>query len=137
METQVLNLFIVDDDKLTANTLQLYLKARFGSGVCISTFYDGESCLKNIEKDTHMVILDYFMKDENGLDVLKSIKTINPKTEVVILSGNEDIVIAIELFKAGAKDYVVKGIGSWKKVGNIINDSITKPIRVFIKGFFR
>lgn len=137
METPVLNLFIVDDDKLTANTLQLYLKARFGTGVCISTFYNGESCLKNLGKETNIVILDYFMKDENGLDILKSIKAINPKTEVIMLSGNEDIAVAIELFKAGAKDYVVKGIGAWKKIGNLISTIITKPIQVFIKGFFR
>ena len=137
METQVLNLFIVDDNKLTANTLELYLKSRFGSGVCISTFYDGESCLKKIGKDTNIIILDYFMKDANGLEVLKLIKNINPKTEVIMLTSNEDVAVAVELFKAGAKDYVVKGIGAWKKIGNMINDAITKPIRVFIRGFFR
>ena len=50
---------------------------------------------------------------------------------------DEDVAVAVELFKAGAKDYVVKGIGAWKKIGNMINDAITKPIRVFIRGFFR
>ena len=46
METQVLNLFIVDDNKLTATALEQYLKGRFGFELCVTTFYDGESCLK-------------------------------------------------------------------------------------------
>ena len=137
MGTQKLNLFIVDDNRLTATTLELYLKNRFGDGLHISAFYDGESCLKKIDKATDVVIIDYFMKDSNGLEVLKSIKTLNPKTEVIMLSNNEDIAIAIELFRAGAKDYVIKGFGSWKKIGNVINNFVTKPIRVIIKGFFR
>ena len=136
METQGSNLFIVDDNKLMVVDLQNYLQARFGNSIQISTFEDGESCLKRIDKETHIVILDYFLGGKNGLDILRSIKEINPRTEVIMLSSNENIAVAIETFRSGAKDYVLKGEGYWKKIIKLVNGMIVKPIHVIVRGFF-
>jgi DNA-binding NtrC family response regulator len=136
MENQEINLFIVDDDKLLAASLKHYLQTKFGNDLKTTIFNDGESCLEKIEKNTHIVILDYFMDGKNGLEILKSIKAVNPKTEVIMLSGNEDMAIAIETFRAGAKDYVAKGIDSWDKISNLIDSIIIRPIRIVVKGFF-
>lgn len=135
MKTQELNLFIVDDDKLLATDLKHYLQNKFGENIFISTFKDGESCLEKIDKNTHIVILDYFMDGKNGLEILKEIKAINSETEVIMLSGNEDMALAIETFRAGAKDYVVKGQGSWKKISKVINHILLTPIRVIVREF--
>ncbi|HWY38737.1 MAG TPA: response regulator [Bacteroidia bacterium] len=135
METQGLNLFIVDDNVLTVTALKQYLQNRFGISINISTFNDGESCLERIDKETHVVILDYYMKGKNGLEVLKSIKDINPKTEVIMLSGNENMALAIESFRAGATDYIIKGSGSWKKITKLVTHIITEPIRLMVKEF--
>jgi DNA-binding NtrC family response regulator len=135
METQKMNLFIVDDNLLVVADLKHYLGNRFGGDVNISTFENGEDCLAQVNKDTHIVILDYFMEGKNGVDVLKSIKTINPNTNVIMLSGNESMAVAIESFRAGAEDYVVKGIGARKKVTNLIYHIITEPIRIMIREF--
>jgi DNA-binding NarL/FixJ family response regulator len=135
MQTQGLNLFIVDDNKLLVMDLKNYLQTRFGVSIKVSTFSDGESCLEKVDKDTHIVILDYFMEGKNGVEVLKSIKEINPETEVIMLSGNEDIAVAIESFRSGANDYVVKGTGSWKKIAKIIEHIVTAPIRLLVREF--
>lgn len=135
METQGMNLFIVDDNELMLTDLKIYLQNRFGADVKISTFKDGESCLKKIDKDTHVVILDYFMEGKNGLEILKSIKEINPKTEVIMLSGNEDMALAIESFRMGAKDYVIKGRGAWTKITSLVEHIITEPIRILVREF--
>jgi DNA-binding NtrC family response regulator len=135
METQGLNLFIVDDNKLMVSTLKSYLTNRFGTDLRISTFHDGESALEKLSPDTHMVILDYYMEGKNGLDVLKSIKAVNPHTEVIMLSGNEDMGLAVESFRAGAKDYVVKGAGSWRKLNRLVYFRITEPVRRMVREF--
>ena len=135
METQGMNLFIVDDNESMVIVLKQYLQNRFGASLRILTFNDGESCLEKVDKETNIVILDYFMEGKNGLEVLKSIKAINPKTEVIMLSSNEDIGLAIETFRAGAKDYVVKGYGYWKRITKIVNYIITEPIRIMIREF--
>ena len=135
METIGTNLFIVDDDAILVTALKGYLQNRFGKSVHISTFTDGDSCLEKVDKGTDIVILDYFLGDKNGLDILKSIKAINPKTEVIMLSGNEDMALAVETFRAGAKDYVVKGRHSWVRVTKTVNYIITKPIRLMVDEF--
>ena len=133
MNTQKLNLFIVDDNKLMVTGLKNYLGTKFGSDINISTFYTGESVLKKVDQDTNIVILDYFLGEENGNDVLKAIKKINPKTEVIMLSRNEDIGVAIESFRKGATDYVVKGENSLTKISTLVYGIITYPIRMMVR----
>jgi len=135
MKTQQTNLFIVDDDELMVTALKQHLSKKFGEGIQISTFNDGDSCLQKVNKDTDIVILDYFMEGKNGLEVLKSIKSINPKTEVIMLSSNDDIALAVETFREGAKDYVIKGPGSWTTLVKGITYIVTEPIRIMVKEF--
>lgn len=135
METQALNLFIVDDNKSMVVALKHYIQSKFGNNVNISTFYDGESCVKEVNKNTDFVILDYFLEGKNGLEVLKEIKDINPKTEVIMLSSNNDIDLVIKSLKNGAADYVVKGPTAWKRVSTIISDVVTAPIRIIVREF--
>lgn len=135
MEKQGLNLYIVDDNISMVTVLKQYLQKRFGAGLNISTFYNGESCLKNIKPDTDIVVLDYYMNGKNGLETLKSIKEKNPKTEVIMLSSNEDIGLAIESYKEGASEYIVKGPSAWKKLVEIVNNIFTAPIRLMVREF--
>ncbi len=135
MKKQGINLFIVDDDKLVVSDLKIFLNYKFGSDLTISTFNDGESCLKQVDKNTDVVILDYFLNGQNGLEILKLIKDINPKTEVIMLSSNDDIALAIQTFRNGATDYVIKGQGSLKKIQKLIYRVITEPIRIIIREF--
>ena len=128
MKIQPINLYIIDDNKLMVLDLKVYLKHKFGEHINITTFENGESCLALIDKETHVVILDYFMTGKNGIDILKKIKTTNPKTEVIMLSTNEKMAVALEAFRAGAKDYVVKGVGYWKKIINLVKKEVSSLI---------
>ncbi len=135
METQKLNLFIVDDNRSLVVALKQFLQTKFGPNINISTFYDGESCLEKVNEGTHMVILDHFLNGKNGLEVLKLIKDINPKTEVIMLTSNDDIATAIESFRFGAKDYIVKGPSAWKRISHLVQHIITAPIRIIVREF--
>ena len=128
-------IYIVDDDQLMAISLKQFLEIRFGDSVRIEIFNDGESCLKEMHNRVDVVILDYFMKNENGLDILKSIKAINPKIEVIMLTSNEDMVIAIESLRAGAKEYIAKGSNSESKVMQMINYIIMSRLKFQISKF--
>ncbi len=135
MNAQAMNLFIVDDNKLTVNGLKQYLYNRFGRDLNISTFYSGESCLEKVDQNTNFVILDYFLKGKNGNEILKSIKKINPKTEVIMLSSNEDVGVAIESFREGATDYLVKNGDAWRKIIPHVHKAIVGPIRRMAKEY--
>jgi putative nucleotidyltransferase with HDIG domain len=53
-------------------------------------------------------ILDIQMPFISGSDLLESIKSIDPLTEVILLTGMNDTVLAVDLMKRGAADYLLK-----------------------------
>lgn len=55
-----------------------------------------------------VVTLDYRLPDMNGIEVLEQIKKKRPQTEVIIISEQQDVATAVELFRLGAYDYLVK-----------------------------
>ncbi|MDF2437911.1 MAG: hypothetical protein K0Q95_2287 [Bacteroidota bacterium] len=129
METQGINLYIVDDNRSMLVALRQYLSGRFGNKLRISTFEDGETCLKNINEFTDVVILDYFLQGKNGNEILKTIKELNPRTEVIMLSGNEDVGTAVESFRLGAKNFVVKNNNAWGKISVLLDTTIIRPFK--------
>jgi DNA-binding NtrC family response regulator len=98
-------------------------------------FNSGALALKNLNAQTGMVILDYKLKGENGNEVLKAIKLMNPKTEVVMLTSNEDIYVAIESFKKGVLDYIIKNNQAWKKINSTILTMLMYPVNILIREF--
>jgi DNA-binding NtrC family response regulator len=107
----------------------------------------GMKMIKACEPD--IVFLDYYLnsvvKDAmDGLDVLVEIKKILPETDVVMLSGQDKIQVAVEVMKYGAFDYIVKGetedevlkngIEHAKSHHNMKEEDITDEMKQKIKG---
>lgn len=135
MKTESLNLFIVDNNPFMIAGLKTYLENRFGSELNISTFTSGSNAIQQVNHTTDIVILDYSLTAENGNEILKSIKGINPKTEVIMHSSNEDIGVAIAAFRHGATDYVLKGEKSWKRLTSVVYNVIVYPVRIMVQEF--
>jgi DNA-binding NtrC family response regulator len=137
MELKQLNLFIVNNDPILISTLKVYLEDQYKNSLKISTFTDWESCLTAVSEDTDIVILDYILKNKNvGLKVLQAIKKINPMTEVIMFSSNQDVALAIDSIRLGAKDSIVKGRkGSLHKIISIVAIIVQAPIRILVKEF--
>jgi DNA-binding NtrC family response regulator len=133
MEAERFNILVVDDDEAMVFLLRNYLRKHFGNCLNIQTFNNGETCLDHINDRTDLVILDYYLKDQNGAEVLESIKMMNPLTEVIVFSSSEDITAAIESFRKGAKDYIRKDTRSLGKIALHIHKMLTEPISIFAK----
>ncbi len=140
MENQKLNVYIVDDNKMMAGSLRKYLKNRFGDKIDISLYFSGDSAMRMMHEHIHLVILDYYLNEKgkaskNGVEVLKGIKDHFPQTEVIMHTSNEDVAVAIESMRVGAKDYVIKGDRSWKRLQQLIERTVTQPIRTLVAEF--
>jgi FixJ family two-component response regulator len=48
------------------------------------------------------------LPDIQGDDLFKQIKTLYPDLPIIVISGQENISVAIDFLKQGAKDYIVK-----------------------------
>ena len=74
----------------------------------VESFQDGNSLLKKLRETPDVVTLDYRLPDSSGADLLKKIKSQYPAIEVIIISEQDEIEVAVELLKEGATDYLVK-----------------------------
>ncbi len=58
---------------------------------------------------TQLVILDLALPDSEGLETFIRLAEAAPDLPVVVLSGLQDVAVAIETVRLGAQDYLVKG----------------------------
>jgi FixJ family two-component response regulator len=97
--------FIVEDDNFYNSVISTYLKTK---GFEVHSFLSGEECLENNNFQPDIVLLDYILPGIDGLGVLRKLKTRDPKVEVIFLSGQTDIKVALEALHEGAYDYIMK-----------------------------
>jgi DNA-binding NarL/FixJ family response regulator len=104
-------IFFVDDDKMMLNLMEYTFKCR--EGYEVKSYFSGEECIKNIELNPQLIVMDYYMggHGENslsGLDTLKQIREKGKSTPVIILSREKSKDTIAEFIKYGAQKYVVK-----------------------------
>lgn len=102
----IFKVFIVEDDRVYAKTLQAHLSNL--SDCYFEVFETGKDFLNNLYRNPDFISLDYGLPDYNGLELLEKIKDINPDVPVVMVSSQEEVGIAVNLFKAGIFDYIIK-----------------------------
>lgn len=103
-----MNILLADDDKNFTKTLAGVLTLR-GHSVCEAP--DGLEALDKFRKGSfQLVLVDLKMPRMDGLELLKRIKQIEPKTAVVILTGYGTIRSAVDAIKDGAYDYLTKPV---------------------------
>jgi two-component system, NtrC family, response regulator AtoC len=128
-----LKIFIVEDDVLYCAMLEYHLS--LNPEFQVSIFHDAKSFLNALYQKPDVVTLDYSLPDMNGDAVLKEIKERSPETKTVIVSGQEDIKIAIDLLKKGAYEYIVKDEDTKERIWNTLqhlreNHELKKELEV-------
>lgn len=99
-------ILIIDDDKDICTLVSSFLAKK---GYEVTTSYNGEEAMAHLkEKEFELVLCDYRLPDTNGVEMIQRIKLVQPGAAIVIITGYSDVKTAIETFKHGASDYVVK-----------------------------
>lgn len=112
-------IFVIEDDKILARRMSYELE--LNPDFEVETFYDGESFLKQLNgRSPDAITLDYLLPDTTGAEVLQKIKDYDPNIPVLVVSGQKDVLTAINLMKHGAYDYLVKTDDMIKKLRNIM-----------------
>lgn len=97
---------VVDDDEAIRAILGKYL-TRLGYGVELAG--NAADAIGRIESSFFdLVLTDVRMPGSDGMDLLNWISGHRPETAVVMLSGCDDVKLAVRAMKAGALDYIVK-----------------------------
>jgi two-component system response regulator AtoC len=117
-------IFVVDDNALFLRVLQKTLAVNEEYNVI--PISSGKECINRLNEKPDIVSLDYTLPDYNGKEILEKIKELTPETQVIIVSGQNDINTAIELLKIGAYDYIVKSVDTREKISIAIKKIIER-----------
>jgi DNA-binding NtrC family response regulator len=102
----------IDDDP---DILGFYQAVMSGMGVRFESSTDPRQALDLIAKqDPDLVILDLTMPGIDGMELLHRIKSHDPQTRVVMITGNYAIDSAVKAIQEGAIDYVCKPVTAEK-----------------------
>ncbi len=115
------HILIVDDEKGILDALSAVLD---DEGYTVSTAENGSEALKKIKDDTPSVILlDVWLPDIDGLEILREIRSAYPGVAVIVMSGHGTIETAVRATKLGAYDYIEKPL-SMERVHLIVKHAI-------------
>lgn len=103
-----MKILICDDHKIVREGLRQILK-QIEEVTFIGEARDGKEALAILKEDVYeVVLLDISLPDQNGLEVLKSVKSKCPSSNVLMLSMHPQEQYAIRALKLGASGYLTK-----------------------------
>ena len=99
---------IIDDEKPTLTMFRLFLGA-YGYEVFVAE--DGHTGLDIVEKENPAIVFtDIKMPEMDGIEVLKRIKQLAPRTEVIVITGHGDMDLVIRALNLDATDFINKPV---------------------------
>ena len=108
LATEPLQILVIDDDKLLADSIAESLERR-GHSCTVAT--SGKAGAAKVEQDEFDVVLtDLRMADLDGLAIVEKVRTRLPDAEVFVITGYADFKTAVEAMKLGASHYLQKPI---------------------------
>ncbi len=98
-------ILVVDDEQLIRWSLTTRLQ---DEGYRVLEAETASEALKRYHEGVDLVLLDCKLPDGDGLDVLRHIKSTDPDTLVILLTGYSSVEMAVEAMKQGAYHYANK-----------------------------
>ncbi|MGQ9921292.1 MAG: sigma-54-dependent transcriptional regulator [Desulfobacca sp.] len=115
---------VIDDDKAMLDACQQIL-TRLGFRVDLAA--TGQQGLEQMAREAYdLVLLDLVMPDQNGVEVLKRLKTAHPQAQVIIITGYGTIAAAVETIKLGAFDFLPKPFTP-DELRQVVKRALEKP----------
>ena len=133
------SILLVDDERSWLRSLSITLERSSGLSN-ILTCSDGrevENLLKH--ENIGLVLLDLNMPHKSGEEILEMINKTFPEVLVIIVSGMNQIDLAVDCMKKGAIDYVVKTQAEDRLIASIVNAVRRCELErenLYIKGLF-
>lgn len=103
------SILYIDDDPALGRLVQRVIGR---TGRTIEHFTCAEDGMARLEKGgIDVVVLDHYLANGTGLDLLESLSNRPEGPPVVYVTGSTEAAIAVAALKAGAADYVLKSVG--------------------------
>ncbi|KJS21684.1 MAG: chemotaxis protein CheY [Clostridiaceae bacterium BRH_c20a] len=99
---------IVEDDPMVMEVNKQFISDVGGFQV-VGVAETGIRAVEVVNKlRPHLVILDIYLPEKDGLETLKEIRNLNIPTDFIVVTAARDANIIQEVFRFGAVDFIVK-----------------------------
>lgn len=106
MNNSQFKIYIVEDDPWYGQILRHHLS--MNPDYLLEIFTSAKDLLHNLFHKPDLICMDFGLPDMKGDKLLREIHARNKQIPVIVISAQEEISVAVELLKAGARDYIIK-----------------------------
>ena len=100
---EAISVLMIEDNDVDA----MLIRRLAGTGFDIQHARTAQDALEALAAfDPQVILLDYTLPDATGFELLSHLDT--ERTPVVMLTGQEDVRVAVDALRAGARDYLLK-----------------------------
>ena len=110
MERETIRVLLIDDEQdafVMTRTLLEQIERPTIELDWVATFEEGREALIRDEYDVFLV--DYFLEERTGIDLLREARRHQLQAPVIMLTGRGSHDVDLQAMRAGAADYLVKG----------------------------
>ncbi len=106
MESSHPRILVIDDDPVICEIVTETLKK---NGYVADSASTGKAVSELFSRKSYPIVLcDILLPDTNGLELMGTIKDINPDTFVILFTGHASVDLAKEAIRQGAYDFITK-----------------------------
>jgi len=109
-EKKAIRILLVEDNRDFAKLVEVFLRKHEPEQFEVTWKENGRDALATLAKgeEFDVILMDYFLPGQNGLEITRSLQEQHIRTPVVFLTVNKDFDLAVEVMKLGVEDYLVK-----------------------------
>src|SRR5574340_1390789 len=101
-------IMVIDGEKCVGDRAKMSLEQE---GYAVETFLSAEPALKRLEEDRFdVVVTDYKMKGIDGMEVLRTVRSLYPGTQVIMITAFANLDTAIEALRRDVHDFFPKPV---------------------------
>lgn len=127
MSTMSTTILLVDDHEILRTGLRTILESREDFEI-VGEAENGRQAVKLVEDlQPHVVVMDISMPELNGLEAVRQILKVAPRTEVLVLTMHESEDLVHQVLEAGARGYLLKSDASRQLISAIDALRVHRP----------
>ena len=101
-------IMVIDDEKIVGDMAKMSLE---NEGYKVETFINAEPALARLKEEKFdVVVTDYKMKGIDGMEVLRTVKSLYPETKVIMITAFANLDTAIEALRGDVHDFFPKPV---------------------------
>lgn len=133
------SVLIIEDSETLARTYSEYLR---NEPYNVTTVGTGQEALAFINQNTpQAIILDLFLPDMNGMEILKHVQKEKMPTSVIVNTADDSVDVAVEAMRHGSFDFIVKPFNANRFKVTVLNaiehQRLSQIAEVFEEDFAR